>query len=120
MRSLCTIARLLRRLISGSCCSAHAAAAYMQDVCSKNYTVEVTYSTWGYAITKAPKATVAAIDSSLLTDGQTFDMVGVGSSLSSTSTKKSLNSAGTASSTVLLFIPVVMAVLHATRQAGIM
>jgi hypothetical protein len=92
----------------------------MQDVCSKNYTVEVTYSTWGYAITKAPKATVTAIDSSDLTNGQTFDMVGVGMSLSSTSAKsKSLNAAGSASSSALLFVPVMLAVLHASRQAGV-
>jgi hypothetical protein len=106
--------------MSAAAAAAVAAAVCMQDVCSRNYTVEVTYSTWGYAITKAPKATVAAIDSSDLTNGQTFDMVGVGILLSSTSAKsKSLNAAGAASSSVLMFVPVMLAVLHASRQAGV-
>jgi hypothetical protein len=89
-----------------------------QDVCSKNYTVEVTYSTWGYAITKAPKSTVAAIDSESLTGGQTFDMVGTGLAVGSTTTRTRSSAVGTASSSSLLLVPLLLAVLHAGRQAG--
>ncbi|WIA29384.1 hypothetical protein OEZ86_011888 [Tetradesmus obliquus] len=98
----------------------HTLTILLVDVCSKNYTVEVTYSTWGYAITKAPKATVAAIDSDSLTGGQTFDMVGVGVPLSSTSTRRSGNAAGASSSTAMLFVPALLALLHVSRQAGVM
>jgi hypothetical protein len=91
---------------------------YAQDVCSKNYTVEVTYSTWGYAITKAPKSTVAAIDSDSLTGGgQTFEMVGTGLAVGSTTTR-TRSAARTASSGSLLMVPFLLAVLHAARQAG--
>jgi hypothetical protein len=90
---------------------------YVQDVCSKNYTVEMTYSTWGYAITKAPKSTVAAIDSDSLTGGQTFEIVGTGLAVGSTTTR-TRSPAGTASSGSLLMVPLLLAVLHAGRQAG--